>query len=160
MIVVLLGTMLVSCGSSNRGSRNSPEYSQMLERVQDLEFTIENEWANPVKYSRVNLLGNPNHITFDGDSVDVFLPFFGERQYGGAYGSEGALQYEGPLQNLRIEERPDKGQVIVFFEGNNEGENLDFRVTIFPNGKTNTSVTSSQRDQIQYDGRIKKTQKL
>lgn len=158
IMVVFLGLILVSCGSSNRGSANSPEYSQMLERVQDLEFTIENEWANPVKYSRVNLLGNPNHIKFEGDSVDVFLPFFGERQYGGAYGSEGALQYEGPLRDLKIQERPDKGQVLVFFKGNNEGENLDFRVTIFPNGNTNTSVTSSQRDQIQYDGRIQRTE--
>lgn len=156
LIVICLSGLLVSCGSANRGNSNSAEYQQMLERVQDLEFTIENEWANPVKYSRVNLLGNPNYIRFEGDSVDVFLPFFGERQSGGGYGSEGAIQYEGPLQDLRIEERPGKNEVILFFRANNKTENLSFRITIFPNGNTHTSVNSSERDQIDYDGEIKR----
>lgn len=156
LIVVFITGLFFSCGSLNNGNANSPEYRQMLEKVQDLNFTIENQWANPVKYSRVNLMGNPNHISFEGDSVDLFLPFFGERQAGGGYGSEGAIQYEGPLEDLRIEERPEKNQVVLSFNGNNKSENLNFRVTIFPNGNTTTSVTSSQRDQINYDGKIKR----
>ncbi|WP_051286103.1 DUF4251 domain-containing protein [Salinimicrobium terrae] len=149
--------LLTSCGSFQRDSSNSIEYIQMLEKVQDLEFEIENEWANPMKYRRVNLLGNPNHIKFEGDSVKVYLPFFGERQFGGGYGSdEGAIQYEGPLKDLRIEERPRKNQIRIFFEGSNDSENLDFSVIVFPNGKTTTLVNSSQRDQINYEGKIKK----
>lgn len=153
-LFLFLAAILTSCGSSNRTGANSAEYRQMLDKVQELEFTIENDWANPIKYSRVNLLGNPNHISFEGDSVDVFLPFFGERQFGGGYGSSGAIEYEGPLKDLQIEERPDKNQVQISFGGNNDSENLDFRVIVFPNGNTSTTVTSSQRDQITYDGKI------
>lgn len=155
LVLVIFTFVLVSCGSSNRGNTVSPEYNQMVERVQDFDFTIENEWANPVRYSRVNLLGNPNHITFEGDSVDLFLPFFGQRHAGGGYGTAGAIEYEGPLKELQIEERPGKN-ILITFEGNNKSEDLDFRITVYPNGNTTTSVTSSQRDQIQYDGRIRR----
>ncbi len=155
-LLLFMALIFVACGSSNRSDEASAEYRQMLEQVQNLDFKIENDWANPAKYSRVNLIGNPNHITFEEDSVEVFLPFFGERQFGGGYGSSGAIEYEGPLKDLEIEEKPGKNQVRIFFRGNNESENMDFRIIIFSNGNTNTSVTSSQRDQISYDGQIVK----
>lgn len=154
LLLMFLSIVLVSCGSANRGNADSAEYRQMLEKVQELDFSIENDWADPVKYSRVNLIGNPNHITFEGDSVDVFLPFFGERQTGGGYGTGGAIEYKGPLKDLQIEERPGKNQIRISFSGNHRSENLDFRIIVFPNGNTNTSVISSQRDQINYDGEI------
>ncbi|WP_423819009.1 DUF4251 domain-containing protein [Salinimicrobium sp. TIG7-5_MAKvit] len=155
-LLLFLVLIFVACGSSNRSGEASAEYRQMLEQVQNLDFKIENDWADPAKYSRVNLIGNPNHITFEEDSVEVFLPFFGERQFGGGYGTSGAIEYEGPLNDLEIEEKPGKNKVRIFFRGNNEGENMDFRIIVFANGNTNASVTSSQRDQISYDGQIVK----
>ncbi|WP_051205245.1 DUF4251 domain-containing protein [Salinimicrobium xinjiangense] len=156
LFLLILSVVLISCGSANRGSGSSGDYAAMLERVQDLEFQIENQWANPVKYNRVNLMGNPNYIIFKQDSVDLFLPFFGERQFGGGYGSQGAIEYEGPLRDLRIEERQDKERINVYFQGKKDSEILDFQITVFPNGNTSTTVTSSQRDQISYLGKVKK----
>lgn len=155
IIVVCLTLILISCGSANQRT-GSPEYGEMVEKVRDLEFSIENQWANPMKYNRVNLMGNPNHIIFEKDSVDLFLPFFGERHSGGGYAAEGAIKYEGPLKDLRIEEREDRGRIYIYFKGNHQSENFNFQITVFPNGNTNTSVTSSQRDQINYDGKIQK----
>lgn len=156
LVVALLAGVLYSCGSANKGNTDSAEYRALMDRVQDLEFEIDNQWANSMTYGRVNLMGNPNHMIFKEDSVDVFLPFFGERHTGGGYGTDGAIEYEGPLRDLRIEENQEKNEIFLFFEGSNNGENYDFRVTIFPNGNTNTSVTSSQRNQIQYIGRVVK----
>lgn len=154
-LTAFMAVILISCGSVDQRG-DSGKYREMVEKVQDLEFEIENQWANPVKYGRVNLLGNPNYIKFEGDSVDLFLPFFGERHSGGGYGSQGAIEYEGPLQDLQIEEREDKKRIHIYFQGRQDSEILNFRITIFPNGNTNTSVTSSQRDQIDYDGKIQR----
>ncbi len=153
--VIFLSLILVSCGSQNKGVADSTEYKQMVEMVRDLEFEIENEWANPTQYSRVNLIGNSNRIKFENDSVEVFLPFFGERYAGGAYDSDGgAIQYKGVPKKLQIEENLKKGAVNVIFEGNRKTENLKFFITIYPNGVARTSVTSTQRENISYDGRI------
>ena len=154
-LILLLGVFIItSCGNRNFLAADSEEYRQTLEKVNSLDFEIENEWANPLRGSRVNLIGNPNHIRFENDSVDVFLPFFGVRHAGGGYESEGAIVYKGPIENLRIEEMPGRGRIKLFFQGNHKTENLDFDITIFPGGKTSTSVGSSQRDRMGYEGRI------
>ncbi|MHA6280460.1 DUF4251 domain-containing protein [Salinimicrobium sp. CAU 1759] len=153
--IMILGSLLAACGSPNRNMADDPKYREMVKEVSDLEFEIENEWANPTQYNRVNLLGNPNRIKFENDSVEVYLPFFGERYAGGAYDpDDGAIQYRGVPKNLKLQENPEKGAVNIFFEGNRNTESLDFRITIFPNGVARTSVTSTQRETIVYDGRL------
>ena len=147
-------SMAISCGNRNFLAADSAEYQQTLERVNSLDFEIENEWANPLRGNRINIIGNSNHIRFKNDSVDVYLPFFGVRHAGGGYGTEGAIVYKGPLENLRIEEMPGRGRVKLFFDGNHKTEILSFDVTVFPGGKTSTSVGSSQRDRMSYEGRI------
>ena len=146
--------MVTSCGIRNMLAADSAEYQQTLEKVNSLDFEIENDWANPLRDSRINLIGNANHIKFQKDSVDVFLPFFGVRHSGGGYGTEGAIVYKGPIKNLRIEEMPDRGRVKMFFEGTHKTEVLSFDITVFPGGNTSTSVGSSQRDRMGYDGKI------
>lgn len=153
-VCLTLVLALISCGSANLKTGSS-EYGEMVEKLRKLEFEIENKWAIPLKYNRVNLIGNPNHIIFERDSVDLFLPFIGERHSGGGYAAEGAIQYKGPLENLRIEEQEDRDRIYIYFKGKHQSENFDFQITVFPNGNTNTSVTSSQRDQINYTGKIK-----
>lgn len=154
-LVFLIGIFLSSCGGANKRLENDVQYRELVEEVNDLDFEIENEWANPLQYSRVNLIGNPNHITFENDSVKVFLPYFGERYAGGGYNMDGGgIQYKGEPQKLEIEENPRKGTVVVNFEGNRKTENLDFTIIIFSNGVTRTSVRSSQRSTITYDGRL------
>ena len=154
-LIVFLSVVFISCGSSNQGNSNLQEYNQILEEIEDWEFEIENEWANPTQYSRVNLLGNPNRIKFENDSVKVFLPFFGERYAGGGYNNDGGvIKYEGIPKELHIQENPEEGTVDISFEGNRNTESLDFLITIYSNGVARTSVTSSQREKIRYDGKL------
>lgn len=154
-LFIVIAVLISACGGANRTMENDPRYRQIVEEVSDLEFEIENEWANPTQYQRVNLIGNPNRIKFENDTVEVYLPFFGERYVGGAYDRDGgAIQFEGKPENLDIREDRQKGAVIVSFEGNRKSENLDFIITIFKNGVARTIVRSSQRETISYDGKL------
>lgn len=155
-MLVILGLLISSCGGADRNMADSPQYRELLEEVSDLEFKIENDWADPTQYARVSLIGNPNQIKFENDSVDVFLPFFGERYAGGGYDSDGgAIQYKGVPQDLQIKENPKEGSVLISFEGSRNTENLEFLITLYSNGVARTSVTSSQREQISYDGDLR-----
>ena len=144
--------LLVSCGSSKNDSRAIIGNNKIGELVNEMEFEIENLFAFPLSGERIELIGNPNYIRFKNDSVKLFLPYFGERFSGGGYGRPGGIKYEGPIKNLRVEEKDKK--TIVKFEGGEGSEFLQFFVTVFPKGKVNTSVNSSERSAISYEGRI------
>ncbi|GAB2769923.1 DUF4251 domain-containing protein [Actinomadura fibrosa] len=119
--------------------------------VANRDFEVQNDWAVPLSGSNVNLIGNPNYIRFKGDSVKIALPYFGER-YSGGYNTEGGIRYEGPARNFQVSEKANS--MILEFEGQQGSENYNFIMTLFPNGKTTTSVNSSQRSTISYRGEI------
>jgi hypothetical protein len=154
-IGVILITM--ACGSTkNTGSSNDlRNFLQLKELVNSREFEIENDWAVPMRLTTINLIGNSNFIRFKGDSVEVFLPYFGVRQSGGGYGTGGGIEYEGPLNELSIEEDMAKNNILIKFEGRQGSEYLQFIITLFSKGNASTSVNSSERDPISYWGKVR-----
>ncbi len=152
IFTVLASVFLTSCGSSRSESGAIEDNRKVVELVDEMQFEIQNTFAFPLAGNRIDLIDNPNYIRFEGDSVKMFLPYYGERFSGGGYGRPGGINYEGPIKNLRIEE--NKNGKLLKFEGNQGSEFLQFFVTVFPGGKANTSVNSSERSAISYQGRI------
>ena len=151
--------MIMACGSTkNTGSNNDLQnFEQLRELVDSREYEIENDWAVPLRLTTVNLIGNSNFIRFKGDSVEVFLPYYGVRQTGGGYGTSGGIEYEGRAEELEIEEDMTKNNILIKFEGQQGTEHLRFIITLFPNGNASTSVNSSERDAISYRGNVSAT---
>lgn len=153
---VAIGVMfllVISCGGSSGLVQN---YNELNEVVESREFQIEHDWAFPQSGDRIDLIGNPNHVRFIGDSVAVFLPYFGVRHSGVSYGSrEGGIRYEGPAENLQVSEISGKDRMEIRFSGEMNNENLEFRVILFSNGNAHTSVNSSQRGSISYQGKLR-----
>ncbi len=147
---VLIGVS--GCGVT-KSSENRPEqFTELKKIVEENSFMIEHDWAIPLGGNQINLVGNPNYIKFYNDSVDVFLPYFGVRQFGGGYGSSGAIEYKGPAKNLSFEEK--KKKIIMEFEGRQGTETYEFTINIFPSKSVSTSVNSSQRQMISYRGTV------
>ncbi len=149
MILVILFT---ACGGS-KNVNNSKDFEQLRNTVHNEGFEIENQWLNPLGGSMINLIGNPNFIRFTKDSVNIFLPYFGERRSGGGYGNRsGGILYEGEPKELTITEDENEKNIMVRFSGQQRSENLRFLIILYPDGGANTSVTTSQRDAISYRG--------
>lgn len=147
---------LISCGVTRTDEIS--DYDDLKKLVTSKEFQIENDWATPLGGGNINLIGNPNYIRFNGDSVDVYLPYFGVRHAGGGYGSEGGIKYKGIARNLEILEKPEKRHIQVKFEASNDGENMEFHIRLFANENTTTSVNSSHRSTISYQGNISRVE--
>ncbi|MDT0690157.1 DUF4251 domain-containing protein [Salegentibacter sp. F188] len=156
-LLLILCVTLMACG----GSRNQPTdadlrgYEELKEQVNGSGFEIENQWAIPLRGGRINLIGNPNYIRFKGDNVDLFLPYFGERQSGGGYGEGGGIEYDGPTEKLEIIENQQNRNIRIQFEATAGTENLKFYINLHSNGNAETSLNSSQRDAISYRGEAK-----
>lgn len=155
LIGVLL--LLMSCGGSQGviTAEEQQELDELMQKVESREFEIVNQWADPQGGNSINLIGNTNFIRLEGETVEVYLPYYGVRHSGGGPGSEGGIKYEGPLVNYKVEERMKQQDVLVSFEAQNkDNEQLKFLITLYPNGNTTTSVTSSQRSSITYRGEL------
>lgn len=151
---ILIISVLGSCGGAGSTGRVQT-YKELQDLVSSRGFEIENDWANPVGGSNVNLIGNPNFIRFSGDSVEVYLPYFGVRHSGGGYGTKGGIKYEGLAKKLNIIENETKKNIELDFEADQDGENLEFHIKLFANGSSFTFVNSSQRSTISYQGEFK-----
>lgn len=147
--------ILVSCGSSGSSFDEEGGFTELKNLVDSRNFEIENDWANPIGGGRINLIGNPNHIKFQGDSVDVYLPYFGVRHSGGGYNSEGGLKYKGPAREFKVIEKPNKGRIEMEFETDKNGEILEFHISLFPGNKASTNINTTQRTTISYQGEIR-----
>ena len=159
ILLFFIVLVLTACGGS-MNSVDNDNFKELQELVSSGQFEIENNWVYPNNGGNINLIGNPNHIKFKKDSVDVYLPYFGVRHSGGSYGSDqGGIKYVGLAQNFQTKENPAKGNIEITFEAIENGESLDFRLTLYPNNNARTYVRSSQRTTISYEGKLSELEK-
>ena len=166
-LMVLGILLLVGCGATDYAVKDINSFEDLKSFAKEKEFEIENRWANPMRANtvtfinnpnfnsgNVNLIGNTNYIKFKGDSVDIYLPYFGVRQMGGGYNDRSGIKFEGVPEDLEITENENKKYVRYKFTANDETENYQFFITLYANGNASTSVNSSQRDNISYTGKF------
>jgi len=108
--------------------------------------------------SNIDLIGNANSFKMKGDTISAYLPYFGERQFGGNYGSnEGGIRFDDKPISKEISYNSKKQRVEMRFKIRQERDNelYNILVFIFPNHSTSIYVNSSERTPISYDGEIK-----
>lgn len=166
--ILWIFALCISCGSQKTVADIS-SFADLKTFAHKKKFKIEHQWANPMRANtitfinnpnfnsgNVNLTGNTNYIKFKGDSVAIFLPYFGVRQMGGGYNDRSGIKFKGIPQDLEIIENEDKNYVRYEFNANDETESYQFFITLYANGNASTSVNSSQRDNISYTGKFER----
>ena len=172
--ILLFAGVLFSCGTSSKTFVPTAQSKLLDELVSQRSFEIESDWASPQMTSslnsisdagllppgsaanRINLIGNSNYVRVKGDSVMVYLPYFGERQMGGGYDSDGgAIQFTGIPENYEVSQDGKRGSYDIRFNMKNKTESFEVTTTIFPNLASTIQVTSSHRFPIRYSGYAK-----
>ncbi len=168
---VLLALVVVGCKSS-KDTVSPAQIESFNNLVNSKKFTIESDWAYPQvtnamsqvlsgqllppgsNANAINLIGNSNFLTIKGDSITSYLPYFGERQMQVAYGGrDGAIQFNGIMEDVEIKEEKNNRKVITF-KANSNSENFNVIITLFPNMKSQIMLRGSSRFFIQYSGKF------
>lgn len=171
LALILVSMLVLGCSSTQKVVLVNAEIDQMMAQ-KAFEITITS--AEPMltqamvqvansgilapgnTVSRIDLGGDGYFITVKGDSVSANLPYYGERQMGGGYGSENGIVFDGITQDLRIEKDAVKQNYELNFSIAAGSESLFIHILVGNKGTSSTTVRSSQRNRIRYAGGIKK----
>ncbi len=99
-----------------------------------------------------SIVTTPNNIRLNGESVEVYLPYFGEVRANSPYQVDGGIKYEGPIEDYSVEFKDDKRRAIVKFSIDKGIEKHNFIMTINREGYSRVTVISSGRTSISYYG--------
>lgn len=169
--IVLVGIILmcVSCGVSK--VTYSPEDLAKVQSLIDNDtIRIESSRAYPQNMAQlssigvlppgngsghVNLVSNPNHFFKAGDSLSIYLPYYGTRQMGGQLGSNNiGIEFNGKPKKTQYSFNEKKNSHKYEFLINNNSESFDIQVLIFPSFKTEILINSTHRTSISYNGNV------
>ncbi|QLG46924.1 DUF4251 domain-containing protein [Costertonia aggregata] len=171
-LIVLL-FIVAGCASKSKVKYSQEQLSQVNEMVSNKKFEINSQRALPLTTNAlqsvinagillpdsnagsINLLGNTNHLRMYGDSISIYLPYFGERQLAAAYNNnEIGIQVDSVLEDADIDFNEDRNRYEITFSAEQDMESLNFRLIIFPNLNSTIYVNSSHRNPITYQGKV------
>ncbi len=170
-VVSVLAGLMLSCGSSSKITDSKGKQlddlvsSKHFEIISDMAFPLATASLNSISNAglfppgssagQISLIGNSNYLRILGDSVAVYLPYYGERQMGGGYDTDGAgIEFEGIPTEMEITQDKVKQRYDIRFKMKDDSENFNCNITLFPNLTSMISVSSSQRFPIRYSGQV------
>jgi len=175
--IICLLAIFISCSSHQKTMEASAKKEQLKEFITKKQFEIVSNFAIPrasAAYSQVvnsgllgvgnssntvNLSGNSNYLRMHGDSISIELPFFGDRQFGGGYGADSGISYDGLYTDYKETYDSDKESYTLSFQTSKATDNLQFTINMYASLRTTIFMNSTNRSSISYDGHVGKLPK-
>ena len=159
----MLILVVVTIGCAGTKTTASPEEIEALDNlVAKRSFEINARWARPMpsaalnsisnarllpygsNANRIDITSNSSYLRVVNDSVMADLPYFGERQMGGGYNSNGTgVQFEGVPQGFVIEPNAKTKGYTIRFNISNGTESYQVMGQLFPSRSSSFSIAST-----------------
>lgn len=171
ILLVVLGCVLfVACGSTNKVAVANSTLDDMMEQesfkiaVRAVEPQVTAALAQIAgsgllqpgnTVSRIDVTGAGYFIKLDGQNVSANLPYYGERQMGGGYGSDDGIKFNTTAKDLLITKNEEKHSYVVTFSVDNSSESYFFTIDVGSSLSSTARVRSSHRNRIRFTGSVK-----
>ena len=173
LICSLLVMAIISC-SSSKTVITEAQIKTLDSMMRKPKFSITSNWAQPQVTNAMNQLANtglmprgssignidisgiPNFLNIKQDSIKAKLPFFGERHFGGGYTNSEGIEFEGHPRDLQTKKGKNSQYNLQFSirDTNSPAEVYQVHITIWPNLNSDITITSNQRNAMQYQGKV------
>lgn len=166
--IAILSITFIGCASS-KNNVSATQIANLKNALEYAQIEVISDAANPVAFTntrglesllppgsilaRISLINNPNFFKIKNDSIDLYLPYYGEQQIGGAYNSESGLKFKGKPARTKIEFDSSKNRYNLTYILNANNESLTANLTLFANNTSTLSINSSIRTTIIYYGK-------
>ncbi|MDL2223478.1 DUF4251 domain-containing protein [Bacteroidales bacterium OttesenSCG-928-M11] len=152
--ILLIGLFLFSCTSSKMTPEEKKlKQLQVSSMILSKEYTINATQMSPSKGGVVQLTGG-HYLRINGEYATAYLPYFG-RAHVAPHG-EGGIQFEQEkIEDYEVKKtKKEDGWNISFRIDTPDLYGYHFFLTIFDNGNSSFSVSSSKRDPISFYGEL------
>jgi hypothetical protein len=173
IMAVLLLLLVAGCKSTDPAIVEA-ESEQTRALIDSKNYELDMTWATPLatntlnqisnanllpqdsRSGRINLMGSSSYIRAMGDSLEVYLPYFGTQQLSARPGdNNGAIQFEGLPEKYEAEYNEKKKYTSIYFRMKDRTEQYDVNIRVFGNRNASVSVNSTHRNSIRYNGQLK-----
>lgn len=167
-IIICIGFLMIGCASNNTVVVKTKDGKNINDLVENKSFEITSNWAAPRAINlrtlipvgsspnNISIIGNNNYFIQKGDSVDVFLPYYGELQMGKGYHSkDSGIQFSGTPENYTSTYDEEKKFHKVQFKIKEGREVYNVTVSLYNDLTSRIHVFSSHRSSITYTGVVK-----
>lgn len=152
MIGLLVFAGIVWGQNENRQSKASIKEAKVKKEVEAGRFRMVMNQVHPMRGNMISLTSEYT-LTLTKDSAISYLPYFG-RAYSAPMGSEGGIKFAEPVQNKKVAFNAKKESYVYSFKVRAKDDTYQFFITIWLNGSATVSVTSNNRQPIDFTGDI------
>ena len=125
--------------------------------VESKEYEFEGDMAYPQGGRSISLTTNQNYLRFKNDSIYSEMPYFG-RAYGGLpYGGGAGLSFKGLIKKYSLTK--GKKNFVIKGEVKDNSDNFSIILNVYYDGGASLTISSNNRDSINYRGEIQELKK-
>ena len=156
LVFAIIGVNAQDSKKQTRKEKRAAKEAKKIEKTKALleskDYVFTATQALPSGMRTVNLDGSYD-MKIKGDEAICFLPFYGRAYSAGYGGGEGPFDFTLPIENYTLENEK-KGGYMVKFDVKNKNDNINFTFNIGSTGSTSLTVTSTNRESINFYGDI------
>lgn len=150
-------SFLLDCSVSRMTKEEKQQHRMMIaQKVKDsLEnrtFSIDLNYVIP-RRMRSHTLDYGYSIQVKGDSVDAYIPFFGEAYRAELGSQDQGLKYKGPMAGYEVQKMKDDLYRVNILVKKPLDEIL-YQIEVFDNGIATLYVRSLNREDIRFNGEM------
>lgn len=145
---------LASCATADKAARDQrrrDRAEKVAGAIESGRYRVGVRTAYPVRGGAVQVTGDYG-LEVSGDSVTVYLPYFG-RGFTLPYGGGRGLNFKAAMAEYKVMRVKRDRTRVDFLTGNDE-DIYRFTVDIFDNGQVTVDVQPQQRSRISYGGEL------
>jgi hypothetical protein len=135
-----------------RIERESIIFAKIDSMIMAKDYIFVARSANPMQMQTVHLISD-YQLRITGDSVSVFLPYYGRAYQADISLSDGGIKLNDVVKKYQLEKR--KSNYEIRFEAEGERDNYRFFISIGAGGYATLNVSSNHRQAIVFNGVIK-----
>lgn len=152
LIGLLVFAGMVWSQDEDRQSKVVVKEAKVKKVVDSGHFQVVMNQAHPMGGRMISL--TPEYtLTLAKDSAISYLPYFG-RAYSASLNSEGGIKFAEPMQDKKASFNAKKENYTLSFKAQAEEDTYRFFITIWLNGSVTVSVTSNNRQPIDFSGEL------
>ncbi|WP_430809386.1 MULTISPECIES: DUF4251 domain-containing protein [unclassified Carboxylicivirga] len=154
MAIALLPLNSAAQKKKDKKERRLEQFAETQKMINNKQFIFVPDRAYPQGGRSIDLTTNYGFIKIMGTESAGDMPFFG-RGYSVPYGGDSGIKYEKTsIEKEKTELNEKKMRISYSFEAQGENDRFRIRMDIGYNGGTSVHITSNNRSQISYNGKV------